>query len=57
LNVAFTDFLVNIPFMDVIYNKCLLTLPVCGKDIENFVALSIAHLERMFHLEHIYLEG
>jgi len=57
LNAAFTNFPVTIPFMDVICNKCLLTLLVCGRDIENFVTLLIAHLEHMFHLENIYLEG
>jgi hypothetical protein len=46
-----------IPLMDVIYNKCLLPLPICGKGIENFVAFSKAHLECMFHLEHIDIEN
>ncbi len=32
-------------------------LLVCGKNIENFVAFLIAHLERLFHLEHIDLKG
>jgi len=46
-----------VPFMDVICNKCLLPLLICGSDIENFIAFSIAHLEHLFHLEHIDLKG
>jgi len=46
-----------VPLMDVIYNKCLLPLPVCGRDINFFVTFSIGHLECLFHLEHINLEG
>jgi hypothetical protein len=46
-----------IPFMDVIYNKFLLPLLVCGKGIEHFVAFSIAHLEHLFHFEHIDFKG
>jgi hypothetical protein len=46
-----------IPLMDMVCNKCLLPLPVYGKNIENFVTLLIAYLEHMFHLKHIDLEG
>jgi hypothetical protein len=28
-------------------------VPICGRDVKNFVTFSIAHLERFFHLEHI----
>jgi hypothetical protein len=46
-----------VPFMDVICSKFLLFLPVCGKNIEHFVTFSIAHLEHLFHLEHIDFKG
>jgi hypothetical protein len=44
-----------IPLVDVIYNKFFLPLPICGRDIKHFVAFLIAHLECLFHLEHIDL--
>jgi hypothetical protein len=51
------NLLMNVPFVDVIYNKFLLPLPICGRDIEHFVAFSIAHLECMLHLKHINFTG
>ncbi len=51
------NLLMIVPLVDVICNKCFLPLLVCGKDIEHFVIFSIAHLECLFHLEHINIKG
>jgi hypothetical protein len=45
------------PLMDVICNKFLLPLPICGKDTKHFVAFLIAHLECILHLKHINIKG
>jgi hypothetical protein len=47
----------DIPLMDVIYNKFLLPLLVRGSGIKHFVTFSIAHLEQLFYLEHVDLKG